>query len=222
MPELYGYARCSTNETKQDINRQVKFLRDKGVSKENIYLEYRTGADANRIELKRVLSLMDEGDTLFCNELSRLTRSIKHLVDIIDQVKEKRLCIILNDFRVDCRNGEIDPTSNITIMILGVVAQWERDIASERIKSGLAYARSRGVKVGRRKITVDNLPLNMLQHYKLYSSGEISQAEYARICNVARPTLRRYLILIEAEAESSGLTADEVCLKLKEKREQQK
>jgi DNA invertase Pin-like site-specific DNA recombinase len=165
---------------------------------------------------------MQSGDTLFCTELSRLTRSVRHLVDIIDQVKEKRLCIILDSFRVDCRNGEIDPTSNITITILGAFAQWEHDMASDRIKSGIAYAKHRGVKLGRPKLTVDNLPQSMLQHYELYSTKDINQVEYARVCDVARPTLRRYLTLIEAEAASSGLTPDDVCLKIKEKKEEKK
>ena len=73
----YGYARCSTNELKQDIDRQKRELIKQGVSEENIYFEYESGTKIDRVEFNRLLEAIDEGDTIIATEVSRITRSTK-------------------------------------------------------------------------------------------------------------------------------------------------
>ena len=73
----YGYARCSTNELKQDIDRQKRELIKKGVAEENIYFEYESGTKIDRVEFNRLLETIDEGDTIIATEVSRITRSTK-------------------------------------------------------------------------------------------------------------------------------------------------
>ena len=69
----YGYARCSTNETKQDITRQTKEIEQYGVTEENIYFEYESGTKVNREQLNRLLDKVQEGDTIVTTEVSRIT-----------------------------------------------------------------------------------------------------------------------------------------------------
>ena len=71
------YARCSTNEDVQDIDRQVMELKKLGIKKENVYLEYESGAKTDRIEFNRLLEAVAPGDTIAATEVSRLTRAIK-------------------------------------------------------------------------------------------------------------------------------------------------
>ena len=101
MNKIYGYARCSTNEKKQDIQRQVKELKELGATDETIYTEYESGTKANRVELKRLLDTVQQGDTIVVSEVSRISRSTKQLIDIIEaelyrrkkQKLQKRLLI---------------------------------------------------------------------------------------------------------------------------------
>ena len=73
----YGYARCSTNELKQDIDRQKRELIKQGVAEENIYFEYESGTKIDRVEFNRLLETIDEGDTIIATEVSKITRSTK-------------------------------------------------------------------------------------------------------------------------------------------------
>lgn len=104
----YGYGRCSTNELKQDIERQVRELIQQGVAKENIYWEYESGTKEDRTELKKLLAVIKERDTILATEVSRITRSTKQLCDIIEFAKKKKIKLILGSFIVDCTK-ELDP-----------------------------------------------------------------------------------------------------------------
>ena len=84
---IYGYARCSTNEDKQDINRQVRELKKAGA--QEIFLEYEHGDSAVKAQLSSLLEKAQQGDTIITLEVTRLARSTKQLCDIIDTVKEK-------------------------------------------------------------------------------------------------------------------------------------
>ena len=111
---IYGYARCSTNETKQDIDRQVRELKAAGAEK--VYLEYEHGDSAVKQQLSDLLETAAAGDEILTLEVSRLARSTKQLCEIIELVKDKRLKLsIVGSITVDCRNGQIDPMTNAFI-----------------------------------------------------------------------------------------------------------
>ncbi len=105
---IYGYARCSTNEKQQDINRQVRELKEQGATDKTIYLEYERGTKVNRAELLKLLDVVRSGDTIVATEVSRITRSTKQLCDIIELAKERKIKLVLGSFVVDC-SRELDP-----------------------------------------------------------------------------------------------------------------
>ena len=80
---IYGYARCSTNESMQDIDRQIRELKQQGAEDKTIYREYESGTKTNRVELQKLLDIVEPGDTILATEVSRITRSTKQLCDII-------------------------------------------------------------------------------------------------------------------------------------------
>lgn len=91
---IYGYARCSTNEGRQDIDRQKRELYALGVIDDKyIYWEYESGVKTDRVELQKLLDIVNEGDTIATTEVSRLTRSTKHLCEILQTVKSKHLIL---------------------------------------------------------------------------------------------------------------------------------
>ena len=192
---IYGYARCSTNESKQDIDRQVRELKTAGA--EQIFLEYEHGDAAIKEQLSSLLDTAAAGDTILTAEVSRLARSTKQLCEIIETVKNKklRLCI-LGSITVDCSSGEIDPMTNAFIQMSGVFAELELRIIRERVKSGMANAKAKGVKIGRPQTTADQIPAVFYRHYPAYQSGQLNVSELARVCGLSRTTVYKYLSLL--------------------------
>ena len=192
----YGYARCSTNESQQDINRQVRELKAAGA--EQIFLEYEHGDSAIKQELSSLLEQASEGDTIYTLEVSRLARSTKQLCEIIDTVKEKKLrLVIVGSITVDCSNGEIDPMTNAFIQMSGVFAELELRIIRERVRSGMANAKAKGAKIGRPHTTTDAIPQVFYRHYPSFKSGSLNLSEFARVCGLSRTTVYKYVGLLE-------------------------
>ena len=189
---IYGYARCSTNETKQDINRQVRELKAAGA--EEVYLEYEHGDAAVKAEQLKLFSIVKEGDTIIVLEVPRLARSTKQLCEIIEIVKEKRLkLVIVGSITVDCTGGRLDPMSNAFIQMSGVFAELELGMIRERVKSGVANARAKGIKLGRPELTKDEIPTIFYRHYPASVSGELNISELARVCDMSRTTIYKYI-----------------------------
>lgn len=195
---IYGYARCSTDETKQNIDRQFRELIELGATKETIYLEYESGTKVDRVELGELLKKVKEGDTIVTSEVSRITRSTKQLCEIIELVKVKHLKLVIGTFVVDCSKGEIDPMTEGMLKMMGVFAEMERNMISQRVKSGMANAKAKGKQIGRPTTTSDDIPHIFLKHYPKYKTNEINVTEFARICNMSRTTIYKYIKLVES------------------------
>ena len=194
---VYGYARCSTDETKQDINRQIRELTQKGAVKKNIFLEYESGSKTDRIQLTALLNTIKHGDTVIVTELSRITRSTKQLCEIVELVQERGIKLIIDTFEVDCTREQLDPMTEGMLKMMGVFAEMERKMISQRVKSGMANAKAKGKIIGRPKVTIDKIPNKFLKNYELYRSGGINIAELARIGDMSRTTIYKYIGILE-------------------------
>ena len=194
---IYGYARCSTDETKQDINRQIRELKQNGAVDETIYLEYQSGTKADRIELNKLLNAVQVGDTIKATEVSRITRSTKQLCEIIELAKDKHIKLVLGSFVVDCTK-ELDPMTEGMLKMMGVFSELERNMVSQRVKSGMQNAKSKGKAIGRPLTTADDVPTIFYKHYPKFKNGEINKREFARICDLSYPTIYKYLKIVEA------------------------
>ncbi|WP_035802275.1 recombinase family protein [Butyrivibrio sp. FCS014] len=198
MPKIYGYARCSTNESKQDINRQKRELKKLGVKEEkNIFWEYESGTKFDRAEFQKLLDVLSQGDTIITTEVSRLTRSTKHLCDIMQLVQDKKLKLIIGSFVIDCRKDEIDPMTKGMLMMWGVFSEMERDIISKRVKSGIENAKAKGKKIGRPKVDASNLPDKFLKYYPMYKNGSMNITDIANVLKCSRTTIYKYIRLME-------------------------
>ena len=192
----YGYARCSTNETKQDINRQVRELKEAGA--EEIFLEYEHGDSAVKAQQALLFDTVKAGDTIITLEVPRLARSTKQLCEIIELVKSKRIrLMIVGSITLDCREGHADPMSEAFLQMAGVFSQLELAMIRARVKSGMANAKAKGVKLGRPQLTADNIPANFYRHYPAYKSGQLNLSEFARVCDLSRTTIYKYISLLE-------------------------
>ena len=193
----YGYCRCSTNEKKQDINRQVRELKEMGVTDEKyIYKEYISGTSKNKPELEKLKSIVTSGDTICATEPSRITRSTKQLCEIIEFCKEKHLRLELGNFVVDCTK-KLDPMTEGMLKMMGVFSELERNMISERVKSGIENAKAKGKKIGRAKSSINNIPKEVIKYYEFYKNNKINKTTYAKMCGVTRPSIYKYIKIIE-------------------------
>jgi DNA invertase Pin-like site-specific DNA recombinase len=197
----YGYARCSTNESKQDINRQKRELKNMGIKEDDIFFEYESGAKDDRKELNRLMQIVKPGDSITSLEVSRLTRSTQKLCEIIKEVQEKQIrLVIAGSITIDCSPGkELDAISKGMMLMWGVFAELERDIITARIKSGMENAKAKGVKLGRPQTTIATLPYNFLKYYPMFQRGSINLSELSRLSGISRPTLYKYLKIVESQ-----------------------
>ena len=195
---IYGYCRCSTCESRQDVNRQRRELRAMGIEETAIYMEYESGTKVNRPELMKLLNTVQTGDTIATTEISRITRSTKQLCDIIELVKEKHLKLIIKDsITIDCSSSDkIDAMSNAFLQIAAVFAELERNMICDRVRSGMANARAKGVKLGRPALTADKIPAKVVALFDRYREKQISKIEYAKLCDISRPTLNKYIAIL--------------------------
>ncbi|KGM96159.1 recombinase family protein (plasmid) [Clostridium botulinum] len=193
---IYGYARCSTDNIKQDITRQTRELKSLGVEKDNIYFEYASGTKVDREQLTRLMDIVVEGDIIVATEVSRITRSSKQLCEIIEFAKDKKIKLILGNFVVDCTK-QLDAMTEGMLKMMGVFAELERNMISQRVRSGMANARSKGKVIGRPQTTIEDIPSNIINAIELLKDKKINKSECARMCNISRPTLDKYIKIIE-------------------------
>ena len=194
--KTYGYARCSTNEDKQDINRQIRELKAAGA--DEVIFEYEHGAAKVKKHLYMLLEMAASGDTIITMEVSRLSRSTQQLCEILDIVKNKHIrLVIVGSITVDCRKGKIDPMSQAFIQMSGVFAELELSMIRDRVRSGMENAKAKGKKVGRPQTTKDNIPPIFYKHYPAFVAGTLNISEFARLCGMSRPTIYKYLGLLK-------------------------
>ena len=195
MSKIYGYARCSLAEEKgQDLNRQVRELKAAG-AKESV--TEREHGDKVKQNLDLLLLAAEEGSTLICCEVSRLSRSTQQLCEIIEIIKTKHMRLqILGSITIDCRNGDIDPMSQAFVQMAAVFAELELSIIRARVRSGLQNAREKGRVGGRPRTTTNDIPPIFYKHYPSFTAGKINVSELARLCGLSRPTVYKYLKMV--------------------------
>jgi DNA invertase Pin-like site-specific DNA recombinase len=185
---LVGYARVSSNG--QELKLQLDALAKAGCAKPDIYTDKVCGAKAERPGLDRCLEQLKAGDVLVVWRLDRLGRSMRHLIDLVDQLRQRGV-----GFKSLC-DGVIDTTTasgELVFHIFTALAQFERKLIQERTNAGLAAARARGRKGGRKPMPLDDPRVRMAK--KMHSDRSMPVMDICRTLRISRPTLYRYLAL---------------------------
>ena len=177
-----GYARVSTGE--QNLDLQVDAL-EKADCK-HIFKEKMSGAIAERPKLEEVLKFMREGDTLVVWRLDRLGRSLKHLIELINQLHDRKQFFKSLQENIDT----VSSSGRLIFHIFGALAEFERNIISERTKAGLKAARARGRHGGRPR-SIDDKTIEMAR--RLIDEGSNSISEICKNLGISRASLYRYL-----------------------------
>lgn len=180
---LIGYARVSTDD--QHPEAQTIRLREAGCEK--VFVDHGvSGKLASRPELDACLGYVREGDTLVIVKLDRLGRSVRHLIDQVEQLHRIGVDLRALDQAIDTRT----PTGKMLFHILAAVAEFERDLLIERTRDGLNAAKARGRTGGRRPVlTPEKLSIAMQQ----VAAGKMTMEQIAKAVGVSRATLYRHL-----------------------------
>ena len=178
---IIGYARVSTE--KQILDRQIEAI--KKYNPDEIITEKMTGTKKDRPELERLKDKIRSGDTVVIESLSRLGRSSKDLLQLVDFFNENEVKLISTKENIDTTTA----TGKMLITVLSAISQFERDLIVERTKEGLAAARARGRKGGRPRVDQKQVE----KAVKLYEGQQHSIKEIVELTGVSQATLYRYL-----------------------------
>lgn len=176
---VFGYARVSTEQ--QNLDRQIDMLEKYGVDR--IYNEKMTGTKRNRPELEKLLERLTEGDTVVVESLSRLGRSTKDLIWLMETFNDKGVNLVSLKESIDTTSS----TGKLLFTLMSALAQFERDVIADRTREGIASARARGRKGGRPKSDSEKLKMAV----KLYNSKQYSIKEIEKMTGIKKDTLYR-------------------------------
>lgn len=182
-----AYIRVSTVE--QNEARQVESLKKYDIDK--TFKEKVSAKDTNRPQLQQMLDYAREGDTVYIHDFSRLARSTKDLLDIVEHLNNKGVKLVSVKESLDTST----PQGKLMLTMLGAIYEFERANMLERQKEGIAIAKENGKYKGRKEIDIKDFD----KHYNRYMNREVSKVQLAKELNVSRPTLDK---LIKEHRES--------------------
>jgi DNA invertase Pin-like site-specific DNA recombinase len=170
----------------------------KAAGAEEIFLEHEHGDSKVKEQQAIMFERACEGDTIITLEVSRLARSTQQLCELINIVRDKhlRLCIV-GSITLDCRDGQPDPMSEAFLQMAGVFSQLELSMIRARVRSGMENAKAKGAQIGRPKTSLDDVPAAFLKHYPAFKAGQFNLSELARLCDLSRTTVYKYIGLVE-------------------------
>lgn len=178
---IIGYARVSTEQ--QNLERQIDALNQYGV--DTLFTEKMSGTKKERPELDKVRLKARAGDTVVIESLSRLGRSTKDLLNLVDEFDKAGIQLVSLKENVDTKT----PTGKLLLTVLSAICQFERDLTVQRTNEGLQAARARGRKGGRPPADTKTVE----KAVKLYNAQTHSIKEITAITGISQATLYRAL-----------------------------
>lgn len=179
---ILGYVRVSTIE--QNESRQLVTMEKFNVEK--IFSEKISAKDTNRPKLQEILDYAREGDTIVVHDFSRLARSTKNLLEIVELLNNKNVNLISAKENIDSST----PAGKLMLTMIGAINEFERANLLERQREGIAIAKAKGKYKGRKAKEVDN---HFEEQYNKYLNRELNKSQFAKELNISRPTLDKLI-----------------------------
>lgn len=178
-----AYIRVSTME--QNEERQVKAMEQFNIDK--FFIDKCSGKDTHRPQLQEMLNYIREGDTVYIHDFSRLARSTRDLLEIVEKLQSKGVELHSNKENLDTST----PTGKLMLTMIGAINEFERTNLLERQKEGIAIAKSKGKYKGGQVKRIDTGEFERL--YEQYKTRQINKVEFAKQLNISRPTLDKLI-----------------------------
>ena len=178
-----AYVRVSTVE--QNEARQLEALKKHDIEK--WFIEKVSGKDTNRPKLQEMLDFVREGDTVYIHDFSRLARSTKDLLEILEELTAKGVTLISNKENLDTGTA----TGKLMLTVIAAINEFERQNLLERQKEGIEIAKREGKFKGGQVKQIDNAAFNAA--YEKYKNRELNKTQFAAALKISRPTLDKLL-----------------------------
>lgn len=178
-----AYVRVSTAEQHED--RQVEALQKYQI--DEWFTEKVSGKDTNRPKLQEMLKYVRKGDTVYIHDFSRLARSTKDLLEIVEFLKEKQVRLVSNKEDLDTST----PNGKLMLIMLAAINEFERANLLERQREGIAIAKREGRFKGGQVKRIDDKTFTAA--YERYQRRELNKKELAAELKISRPTLDKLL-----------------------------
>lgn len=176
-----GYVRVSSID--QNEARQLVTMQNYGVEK--VFQEKISGKNTERPQLKAMLDYVREGDIIYIHDFSRLARSTKDLLEIVEYLNNKKVHLVSSKENIDSST----PTGKLMLTMIGAINEFERTNLLERQREGIAIAKEQGKYKGRKEVKIDNFD----KHYARYMNREITKSKLAEELGISRPTLDKLI-----------------------------
>ncbi|MCD3211009.1 recombinase family protein [Clostridium botulinum C/D] len=195
---IVNYLRVSTKY--QDIGRQALQLDKLKIKFDKTYIDKMTGRNKERPQLLKMLKETQSGDIVYCESISRLGRNLKDLIEIIDTLVAKNVQVKIIKEGIDTSTS----TYKLLLGIFGAVAEMERETIRERVLQGIERCKIEGKTktgrwFGREEKQVEDLPKNFKKYYDKMKNKEISKVEMAKLLEVGRATVYRWIKIYEKQ-----------------------
>lgn len=176
-----AYIRVSSLE--QNEQRQIEAMKHYHIEK--WFVEKISAKDTNRPKLQEMLDFIREGDTLHIHDFSRLARSTKDLLEIVELLNTKGVTLVSNKENIDTGTA----TGKLLLTVVAAIAEFERANLLERQAEGIAIAKQRGAYKGRKPVSVPDFE----RQYQRYKHREITKSQLAKELKISRPTLDKLI-----------------------------
>jgi len=184
----FAYKRVSTE--KQDLRRQEEAF--KGINIDREYCDKLTGSKVDRPQLNKLRLEAEGGDNIYVESISRLGRNVDDLRQIVQEFKYKDVTVYF--IKEGFNTGNNNNMFKFMLTILGAVAEMERELTVERIREGMAKAKRYGTRSGRPVGRPPRqIPASFKKYYPMWKAGDITATDFARLIEVSRPTLYKYI-----------------------------
>lgn len=191
---VYGYVRVST--ASQNDDRQWRAMKKFGISSECIFADKQSGKDFERPAYHQLMGRLAQGDTLVIKSLDRLGRNYEEMIEQLDVIIRKKDVdlVVLDMPLIDTRQKYVNDITgklilSLLLQILSFVSQKERELNIQRTKDGIAAAKARGVKFGRKEIA---RPPEFEKIRRQWLEGILSERKAAALLGVSRPTFHKW------------------------------
>ena len=188
-----AYIRVSTID--QNEQRQIEAMQKYNIEK--WFTEKISAKDTNRPKLQELLEFARQGDTIYIHDFSRLARSTKDLLDIVEQLNKKEIRLVSNKENIDTST----PTGKLMLTMIGAINEFERMNLLERQREGIAIAKREGRYKGGKRKNVTGFP----DGYTQYKERKITKSALAVKLGISRPTLNKLILEYEQENERNDL-----------------
>ena len=186
-----AYIRVSTVE--QNEARQLEAMKAHQIDK--TFIDKVSGKDTNRPQLQAMMDYVREGDTVFIHDFSRLARSTKDLLTIVEELERRGVYLVSNKENLDTSTS----TGKLMLTMIAAINEFERMNLLERQREGIAIAKAEGKYKGRKARKIDEA---FIQMYHQYRRRELNKTQMAEALKISRPTLDKLIAEYEQRAEA--------------------